>query len=163
MELIQPSIGLIFWTCIVFFISIFILKKFAWKPILSAIDKREEFIKKAMDSAKKAKEDAELINKNHDKAIKEALAQKESLISEAKQMKEKILEQAKQQAKQEADKILQEAHNTINIEREQMLLDMKKYLVDISVVMTEKILKEKLDKTKKQEDFINTILEEINL
>jgi F-type H+-transporting ATPase subunit b len=134
MELITPGLGLVFWMVLSFSVILFILKKFAWKPILKALKERENTIDTALKSADKAREKMEQLKADNEKIIKEAKNERDSLLKEAHQVKDKTISEAKQKANS-----------------------------SFSVEIAEKILKKKLEKTKDQKDLINELIDEIKI
>jgi F-type H+-transporting ATPase subunit b len=98
MELITPGLGLVFWMVLSFSMLLYILKKFAWKPILKALKERENTIDTALKSADKAREKMEQLKADNEKTIKEAKNIRDSLLKEARQVKDKIIVEAKQKA-----------------------------------------------------------------
>ena len=109
MDLITPSVGLIFWTAVVFIILLVLLRSLAWKPILSAVKDREQSIQDALDAAKKAKEEMALLNAQNEKILKEARAERDAILKEAREMKENIINEAKNSASVEANKLIENA------------------------------------------------------
>ena len=107
------SIGLFFWQTIIFVILIFLLKKFAWSPILKAVNDREQGIKDALDSAEAAKKEMQSLQADNEKIMKEARAERDSLLKEARDLKNSMISQAKDEAKSEAQKIIESANEAI--------------------------------------------------
>ena len=91
MALVTPAIGLVFWTSVVFILLIFILKKFAWKPILDSVDKRNKNIEDALQSAENAKKEMENLTADNEKILAEAKAQRDLILKEAREMKESLI------------------------------------------------------------------------
>ena len=122
------SIGLFFWQTIIFVILIFLLKKFAWSPILKAVNDREQGIKDALDSAEAAKKEMQSLQADNEKIMKEARAERDSLLKEARGLKNSMISQAKDEAKSEAQKIIESANEAILNEKKCNLykLTMKK-------------------------------------
>ena len=112
MQLVTPAIGLMFWTIVIFILLLLILKKFAWKPILKAVDDRNNSIKDALSSAEKAKEEMEQLSADNDKILTEARMERDSIIKEAREIKEKTISEAKSKASKEAEKIIIDAKAT---------------------------------------------------
>ena len=154
MELVTPAIGLIFWTTVVFTLLTLLLKKFAWKPILNAVEERNESIKKALNAAEKAREEMSELTSNNEKIILEAKKERDSLIKEANELKNKIISEAKEKASTEAERITTLAKEQINNEKMKALVELKNHVADISIEMAEKILKNKLEDKGQQEKFI---------
>jgi len=163
MELVTPGLGLIFWMVISFSVILFILKKFAWKPILKALKDREITIDTALKSADKAKEEMEQLKADNEKIIKEAKSERDNLLKDARQVKDKIISEAKQKAKSDAKKIIEDAKGKIESEKEAALDEIKNQVAGFSVEIAEKILKKKLEKSKDQKDLINELINEIKI
>lgn len=162
MEIILPKFGLFFWTIVIFLIYYFIIAKFAWKPILASIKKREEGIEKALKDAEAAKQEIQKMNELTEKIHKEALAEKTRIIKEA----EELANQKKQLAEQEASNIkakkLAEVEQEINTMKNAAITEIKNLVGSLSVEIAEKILKEQLKNPKEQEIFAKSELEKIN-
>jgi len=163
MELVTPGLGLIFWMVISFSVILFILKKFAWKPILKALKDREITIVTALKSADKAKEEMEQLKADNEKVIKEAKNERDNLLKDARQVKDKIISEAKQKANSEAKKIIEDAKGKIESEKEAALDEIKNQVAGFSVEIAEKILKKKLEKSKDQKDLINELVDDIKI
>ena len=154
MQLVTPAIGLMFWTIVIFILLLLILKKFAWKPILKAVDDRNNSIKDALSSAEKAKEEMEQLSADNDKILTEARMERDSIIKEAREIKEKTISEAKSKASKEAEKIIIEAKQQIKNEQMKAMIELKNEIADISIQMAEKILKTELKDAKSQKKFI---------
>ncbi len=163
MELITPGLGLVFWMVLSFSVILFILKKFAWKPILKALKERENTIDTALKSADKAREEMGQLKAENERIIIEAKNVRDSLLKEARQVKDKLISEAKQKANSEANKIIADAKRKIENEKEAALDEIKNQVAGFSVDIAEKILKKKLEKTKDQQDLINELIDEIKI
>ena len=115
MELVTPEIGLIFWTTIVFLILLIVLKKYAWKPILSAVDERNKSIEEALKAADKAKNEMQALNTDNERILMEAKKERDALLKEGREIKDNIIAEAKDKAKVEEDKILTTANEQIKM------------------------------------------------
>ena len=120
------SIGLFFWQTIIFILLIFLLKKYAWKPILDAVNEREEGIKNALLSAEKAKEEMASLQSDNEETLKKARAERDSLLKEAREIKQQLIDDAKNEAQSEAKKIISQAQETIQNEKKAAISDFKK-------------------------------------
>ena len=152
--------GLIIWTTIIFTLLLIVLKKFAWKPILTAVDERNKSIDEALKLAEKAKQEMEQLNADNEKILSEAKKERDVLLKEAREMKEEILNKAKEQANGEADKILQSAKEQINNEKMKAITELKNSVADLSIGIAEKILKSELTDQKRHNDLISSSLKE---
>src|SRR5699024_9325267 len=109
MDLLSPSFGLIFWMAVIFLLTLIILKKFAWKPILKMLDDREKGIADSIESAERIKAEMAQMKYEHEEVLKEAKAERSQILKEAKDAKNRIVNEAKEQAKVEAKKIVDHA------------------------------------------------------
>jgi F-type H+-transporting ATPase subunit b len=163
MDLVTPGFGLVFWTLITFLILLFILRKFAWKPILGAVSDREESIKGALASAEEAKKEMENLQADNQKLIKEARAEREAMLKDAREIKTKMIEDAKGEAKVEADKMIGLAQAAIEAERKSAVADIKKQVASLSIAIAEKVVKNELSNKEKQLALVDEMLGEATL
>jgi len=163
MSLITPDIGLLFWMFVSFGIVLFILKKFAWKPILDSVKEREDSIEEALAQAGKAKEELEKLQANNEDLLKQAREERDLLIKEAREAKDNMINEAKGKAKEEADKILVSARETIESEKIAAVAELKSQVAVLSIEIAEKILKDELSTEDKQKKLVNNLLEDVNL
>ena len=157
------SIGLFFWQTIIFVILIFLLKKFAWSPILKAVNDREQGIKDALDSAEAAKKEMQSLQADNEKIMKEARAERDSLLKEARDLKNSMISQAKDEAKSEAQKIIESANEAILNEKNAAVSDIKKQVASLSIEIAEKLLKEKLSDYNKQMKIVEDLIKDVKL
>ena len=113
MELVTPSIGLLFWSALAFFILLFVLGKFAWKPITQALKEREDSIDEALKSAEVARLQLESLKTDNQRLLNEARVERDKLLKEANEIKDQILAKAKGDAKSEGDKMIAAAKEAI--------------------------------------------------
>ena len=158
MELVTPGLGLIFWTSVVFLLLIFLLKKFAWSPILKAVDDRNKSIDEALSSAEKAKVEMEQLSANNEKILQEARIERDSIIKEARAIKENTISEAKSKASVEAEKIILSAKEQISNEKMKAMTELKNEIADISIQMAEKIIKSELKDVKSHKKLIEETL-----
>ena len=158
MELVTPEIGLIFWTIIVFSLLLIILKKYAWKPILTAVDERNKSIEDALRAADKAKEEMLALNTDNERILIEAKKERDVLLKEAREIKESVIKEAKAKAKLEADKISKTAREQINNEKMKAITELKNQVAEMSIDIAEKILKSELADKNKQKELITEAL-----
>lgn len=163
MELVKPAFGLVFWMFITFGIIVFLLKKFAWTPILTMLREREQGIQNALDSAKKAKEEMASLQLNNERILNEAKAERDRLLKEAREMKDSIVNEAKSKAGKEAEKLLAAARESINAEKMAAITELKNQVAVLSIEIAEKILKEDLSSQDKQKALIKTLLDDVTL
>ncbi|QQM26316.1 F0F1 ATP synthase subunit B [Elizabethkingia sp. M8] len=163
MDLLTPSIGNIFWTTVVFLILVILLGKFAWKPILSAINTRETNIVDALNQVKLAKAEMENLKADNERIIREAKIERDAILKEAREIKDKIVGEAKDAAKTEGDKMIEQARQTITAEKNATMADIKSQIGELSVNIAESILKQKLDNNDAQNQLVENILNKSNL
>ena len=163
MELLTPSYGLIFWMLVWFGIMFFLLKKFAWKPILGMIKEREESIENALAAAEKAKEEMKALQSNNERILAEARAERDTLLKEAREMKDKMIAEAKTTATKEGERLLAIARENIQNEKMAAITELKNQVATLSIEIAEKILKSELSSDEKQKSLVNTLLKDVNL
>ncbi len=163
MDLVTPGIGMIFWSTLFFLVLLFVLGKFAWPAILTAVKARNESIYKALDAAEKAKEEMSQLQADNEKILKEAKVERDAMLKEAKQLKEQMISEAKEKATVEAKKLVQGAREAIQTEKAAAINDMKSQLASLSVDIAEKILKSKLDNDKAQKELVSNLINEADL
>jgi F-type H+-transporting ATPase subunit b len=163
MQLVTPAIGLVFWMSITFLSIFFILKKFAWKPILNMIKEREDSIESALQSAEKAKLEMKELQASNERILAEAIAERENLLREARETKDAIVNEAKTKAKAEADKLINQALESIKNEKMAAITELKNQVAALSIEVAEKILKEQLSTEEKQKVLVGNLLKEVEL
>ena len=163
MDLVTPEFGLIFWTSITFLVLLFILKKFAWKPILGAVSEREKGIKDALASAVEARKEMENLQADNERILKEARAERETMLKDARELKNKMIDNAKQDAKIEANKLITQAQAAIEAEKKSAIADLKSQVAQISISIAEKVVREELSNTEKQEKLVESMLDNATL
>ncbi len=159
--LLSVNPGLIFWTFVIFLILLFILKKVAWKPILSALSERENFIKDSLDKAELAKSEAEKILEENKKSLSKADEEAQKVIEQGRAYAEKLKEQILDESKQEAKKLIADATAEIERKNQEAFNMLKEQIADISISVAEKILRENLDR-EKQASIVNKFIEDLN-
>jgi F-type H+-transporting ATPase subunit b len=162
MDLIVPSVGLIFWMTLTFLIVFLLLRKMAWKPILGALKERENSIQHALDSAQKAKEEMIALQSSNEAILLEARNERDKLLKEARETKDGIIAEAKAGAQKEADKIMQNARESIQSEKTAAMDELKNQVAKLSIEIAEKIIRTELSSDEKQKALVNTLLDEVN-
>jgi F-type H+-transporting ATPase subunit b len=163
MGLVMPDFGLLFWMVISFSLLMWLLKKFAWMPILKALSAREDSIEKALQLADLAKSEMLKLQAGNEKLLKEAMLEREKIVKEAREMKDSIVREAKNLAVAESNRVIEEAKAAIARERAEAVNEMKSVISSFCLEIAEKILKEHLSDDKKQKDLVNNYLENIKL
>lgn len=163
MKLVTPDIGLLFWMIVSFGIVLFLLRKFAWKPILASLKAREESISDALNTAKKAKEEMVLLKSDNEKLIQQARAERDTMLKEARDTKDAIIAEAKTKAQADANKIMAGARETINTEKNAAIAELKNQVASMSIEIAEKILRQELSKDEKQKSLMENLMRDISL
>ena len=163
MGLLTPDYGLLFWMVLSFSIVLFILKKFAWKPILGALKEREKSIEGALKSAEKAKAEMAKMQADNEKILAEARLERDKLIKEAREMKDRIVEEAKTLAQVEGQKMIEAARQSISSEKKAAIKEIKDQVAVLSIQVAEKLIKDKLSDNANQSDYIDKLLKDIKL
>jgi len=163
MELVTPGIGLIFWMTLSFSILLFILGKFAWRPILTMLKEREQSIEDALKAADKAKEEMKNLQTGNELLLKQTREERDEILKEARKAKEMVIEEAKVKATEEANAIVERARETIMNEKMAAITDLKNQIAQLSVEIAERIIKEELSDEKKQQSYINKLVDDIKI
>ena len=157
------SVGLFFWQTLLFLVLVFFLRKYAWKPILNAVEEREDGIKNALDSAEKAKREMESLNADNEKILLEARKERDTMLKQARDTKNKIINEAKDQANVEAEKILSLAKEQITNEKMKAITELKNSVADLSIDMATMVIKSELKDKNKQKELVAASLKETQL
>ena len=161
MELIQPGLGLIFWMTLSFALVLFLLGKYAWKPIMKMLKEREESIDKALHAADKAREDMKSLKIDNEKLLAEAKNERDAILSEARKIREKMIEEARGKANEEARRIVENALERIENEKMAAITELKNQIALLSIEIAEKLVREELSHDKKQEELIKKMLDDV--
>lgn len=163
MGLVTPNPGTIFWLLLIFGIVVYLLRRFAWKPILSALAERENSIRLALESADQARKQMAELKAGQDEVRAAALREKEQILKDAREIKDRIINEAKDKARLEGDKLLAQVREQMENEKNAAITDIKRHVAEMSVRIAETILKEKLEVTEQQEKLITSQMEEFKL
>jgi F-type H+-transporting ATPase subunit b len=155
------SLGLFFWQTLLFVALLLLLKKFAWKPILDAVNERETSIKDSLSAAEKARDDMEAVQADNKRILKEARAERDALLAEAKTASVQIVNQAKEDAKAAADKITAQAQETIQNEKIAAINELKGQVASLSIDIAEKVIQTELKDKAIQEQLVSQLVKEI--
>lgn len=163
MDLITPGIGMIFWSTLFFLVLLFVLGKFAWPAILTAVKARNESIRHALEAAEKAKEEMSQLKADNEKILAEAKQERDALLKEAKAVKDAMIADAKEKAEEEAKKLVLNARESIQAEKAAAINEMKAQMASLSVDIAEKILRAKLEDSKAQKELVSKLVNEADL
>lgn len=158
--LLDLNIGLAFWTVLTFLLLLFVLKKFAWKPILAALDERENAIKESLEKAEKAKDDAQKMLEQNQASIAKAEEEARKIVNESRVYADKLKEQLLHESKQQAQKILEDAKKEIEQKKDETFNELKNQIAEIAVGAAEKIMMQNLDKNS-QSKLVEKYIQEI--
>ena len=163
MDLLTPGTGLLFWQVIIFIGLVFLLAKFAWKPILSSLKEREESIQTALDQAEKAKTEMAALKSDNEKLLKEAREERDKILRDARAASNRLQEEAQATAKKTADKIIEDAKAVINTEKQAALRDVKAQVAQFSLEIAEKLIRKNLSDDKSQKELTETLIKDLKL
>ncbi len=163
MDLVTPELGLIFWSALSFIVLMFILGKFAWKPILNSVNERESSIKNALAEAEKARLEMENLQADNERILKEARAERETMLKEARDLKNKIVADAKEEAQAQAGKMIEQAQTAIESEKKAAMAELKSHVAGLAVEIAEKVVREELSNKDKQLELVESMLDDAKL
>ena len=163
MEIVSPGIGLILWMTVSFAALIFILRRYAWKPILKSLNDREESIDEALNQANKAREEMSNLKADNELLLKEAQEERNVILRDARKVKDSIIEEARTKASEEANKIVENAKERIENEKMAAMTDLKNQIAALSIDVAERILDRELSTDSRQEDYINNLIDNSKL
>ncbi|GHE23572.1 F0F1 ATP synthase subunit B [Sphingobacterium griseoflavum] len=159
----QFSYGLFFWQIIILLIVIFILGKFAWKPIINALEDREKGISDALASAEKAKLEMTRLTNENEQLLKEARVERDEILKEAKELKDKIVSEAKHEAQESSKRILEQAKIEIEEQKNLALAAVKNQVSSLSLDIARKVLTKEFADQDKQEAFVADLVKDVKL
>ena len=157
------SLGLFFWQSLIFIGLLFMLRKFAWKPILDAVNDRETSIKDALASAEAARDEMKNLQSDNQRILKEARAEKEALLKEARTTRSELINGAKEEAQEEAQKILLQAQDAIQSEKRAAVKELKEQVGSIAMKIAEKVLQKELENKDRQLELVDQLLQDTKL
>ena len=157
------SLGLFFWQLLIFIFLVLLLRKFAWKPILNAVNDREDGIKNALAEAENARQEMQNINADNERILKEARAERDSMLKDAREIKDNMISEAKEEAREQASKMIEQAKATIENEKLAAITDLKNQVADLSINIAEKVVKKELSTKDKQLELVEDMLGDIKL
>jgi len=163
MDLVTPDVGLLFWTFISFAILFFVLKKFAWKPIVGTVNDREQSIQDALASAENARLEMQNLTADNERILKEARAERETLLKEAREIKTKMIADAKEEAQTQANKMIEQAQTAIESEKKAAMAELKSHVAGLSLDIAEKVVRAELSNKEKQLELVESMLDEAKL
>lgn len=163
MDLLLPHLGLIVWTIIAFLLVLFILKKFAWTPILKGLNDREANIAGSIATAEKVKQEMANLKSENEALLVQAREERGIMLKEAKEIKDRMINDAKEEARVQAAKIITDAQASINNQKMAAIVDIKNQVGKLVIEVSEKILRRELENKEEQESYIKQLAEEVKL
>ncbi len=163
MELIKPAFGLVFWMTLSFGIVFFLLRKYAWKPILNSLREREDSIADALNAARKAHEEMESLTADNEKLLAQARNERDEILKEARNAKDTIITEARTKATEEADRLTRIARENIQNEKMAAITDLKNQVANLSIEIAEKIMRSRLSDDEKHNSLVRKMMDDIKL
>lgn len=163
MKLVTPELGLVFWMSLTFLTVLFLLSKFAWKPILKAIKEREQSIENALESAERAKQEMKNLQAGNEKLIREAQAERDVILKAAREAKEQIVSEARQKATEEAERLIQIARETIRHEKMAAVTELKNQVAYLSLEVAEKLVMKELSSDAQHKELAQKLVDQIKM
>ncbi len=163
MNLVTPGIGLIFWTTVIFLLIVFLLAKFAWKPVLGMINERNKSIDDALKLAEKTKAEMKSLQADNERIVAEARKERDAMLKEARELREEMISQAKVSAVEEGNKLIEAAKIAIENEKKQAMQDLKKQVASLSFEIAEKVIGKELQDKKTSEEIVSDSIKKLNL
>lgn len=163
MELLLPKLGLILWTLVAFIIVLYILGKYAWKPILKSLDDREKNISDSILSAENVKKEMAAMQSENEALLAKAREERSQMMREAKDIRDRMIQDAKEQARKETNKIVADAQSVINQQKMAAITDLKNQVGTLVLEVSEKVLRRELNNKADQEKYIQELAQNIEL
>lgn len=163
MDLITPQLGLLFWQTVLFLLLLFVLTKFAWKPILAGLREREESIESALRMADQAKVEMQQLKAGNEKLLADARQERDRMMQEATTMANQHREAEKARATEEANRIIQLAREAIQTEKNAALAEVKNTAARLSLDIAERILRRELADPAAQKKLVDSYLKDVKL
>ena len=163
MDIVTPELGLIFWQLVIFLLVLFLLAKFAWKPILTALHEREDNIDQALRVAEQAKLDMQNLKAGNEKLLADARHERDQMLKEGQNIANQIVEKAKTDATEEANRIAQQARESIQQEKNQALAEVRNTAAQLSVDIAERLLRRELADPSAQQKLVDEYLKDVKL
>ena len=162
MELVLPGLGLTFWMLLVFSVLLFLLKKFAWKPILTMLSERENSIEEALKSADQAREQMAKLQSDNEALYKQAREERDQILKEAREMKDSIIGEAKRSAEEEGKRMIMKASEEISKQKAVAIAELKGQVATLSVSIAEKLINNQLSNSEEQQSIIAKQVNSLN-
>jgi len=163
MQLVTPGIGLMFWMIVSFGLVLFVLGKYAWKPIMKGIHQREDTIEKALEAANEAKKEMLKLKAGNEQLLRDAKDERDALMRDARKVKEAILDEARIKANEESERILENARENIQFEKMAAINELKNQIATISIEIAEKLIAKELENKEQQQRLTEKLLKDVKI
>jgi F-type H+-transporting ATPase subunit b len=163
MELVKPDFGLVFWMTVSFLIVVFLMRKFAWGPILSSLKERETSIEEALNAAQKAKDEVANMKAENERILLEARNERDRILKEARDTKDMIVNEARTKAQTEGDRMITIARETIQNEKMAAITELKNQVATLSIEIAEKVMRQQLSSDEKQKALVQDLLKDVKM
>ncbi|MFT5714185.1 MAG: F-type H+-transporting ATPase subunit b [Flavobacterium sp.] len=159
----QFEFGLFIWQILIFVGLVLLLKKFAWKPILDAVNDREEGIKSALLSAENARKEMQNLHADNQRILQEARMERDNMLKDAREIKEKMISDSKTEAQAQGLQMIEQAKAAIESEKNAAMAELKLQVSNLSLSIAEKLLKEELSNKESQTKLVEKMLGDVKL
>ncbi|MBC8154802.1 MAG: F0F1 ATP synthase subunit B [Bacteroidetes bacterium] len=163
MDLLTPDLGLLFWQILIFGILFFVLSRFAWKPITDSLKEREDDIQSALDMAQQTRAEMAQLKSQNDKILIEARTERDAILRGAKETSDRMIAEAQTKAAAEGQRMLEQARDAMQNERQALVAQMKREVVSLSLGIAEKVLNKELGDQSAQEQLVNELVAQSRL
>ncbi len=163
MDLLTPDFGLLFWQILIFGILFFVLRAFAWKPITTSLQEREDDIQSALDLAQQTRAEMAQLKAQNDKILIEARTERDTILRGAKDTADRMITEAQTKAVAEGQRMLEQARESMQNERQALVAQMKREVVSLSLGIAEKVLNKELGDKTAQEQLVNDLVAQSRL
>ncbi len=163
MQLVTPGIGLLFWMLVSFGLVMYVLAKYAWKPIMKGIHQREETIENALEAANEAKKEMLQLKSGNEQLLRDAKDERDALMRDARKVRESILDEARVKANEESARILENARENIQFEKMAVINELKNQIATISIDIAEKLIGKELEDKEQQKKLTEKLLKDVKI
>lgn len=161
--LLTPAAGVVIWTTIAFLTVLFILRKFAWKPILKGLKDREESIDNALSAAERARNEMANLQADNERLLQEARVERDRILKEARDMRDSMVNDAKGKAQEEADRMITSAREAIANEKNRAVAELKNQVANLSIEIAEKLVRQNLSGDAANQELAEKLADDVKL
>jgi F-type H+-transporting ATPase subunit b len=161
--LLTPAAGVVIWTTIAFLTVLFILRKFAWKPILKGLKDREESIDNALSAAERARNEMANLQADNERLLQEARVERDRILKEARDMRDTMVNDAKGKAQEEADRMITAAREAIANEKNRAVAELKNQVANLSIEIAEKLVRQNLSGDAANQELAEKLADDVKL